>query len=153
MSSFVAPDTASGTKNQSQRRVRGNTKLWPRLRYRQPFLSLWASCCLHSLSGGARSCVSTGSRRGWLEWSCVRSPCWHSPDARVIWTDRTDGIPGFVCADCAWIRYRLADGFDAVVSCHHQSVSDPALASIGRAIPSFESVEMDSGNNVRQPTD
>src|SRR6185437_8237658 len=48
-----------------------------------------------------------------------------------------DRVSGVVFADRSGLRHCLAHGFDTGVPCHHQSISDSAVAAFGGAVPSL----------------
>src|SRR5262249_58218080 len=72
--------------------------------------------------------------------SGLRSACWDSYWLRKLYPGRTDSISCFVCPHRSWLRHCLADGFYAGVPCHHQSISDSAVAAVRSAVPAFWSV-------------
>ena len=58
------------------------------------------------------------------------------------------GVSGFVRADRAGLRHRVAHGFHLSLPRHHQSVSDSAVAPVGRAVSLVRRLGMDSRPDV-----
>ena len=63
------------------------------------------------------------------------------------------GVPGFVFSDCARLRHRMAHGFVAGLSRHRQSVSDSAVAAVGRAVSAVGGFGVDSGDYATESAD
>ncbi len=61
------------------------------------------------------------------------------------------GFAGFVRADRAGLRHRLAHGFHLGFPWHHQSVSDSAVAIIGRSVSPVRRFGVDSLPDVYEP--
>ena len=62
-------------------------------------------------------------------------------------------ISGFVFADRSGLRDRLADGFLAGFSRHRESVSDSAVAGVGRAVSAHRRLRMDSSHHATESAD
>ena len=62
-------------------------------------------------------------------------------------------FPGVVRPDRAGLRHRMAHGFDASLSRHHQFIFDSAVAAFGSAFSDLESLRVDSLAHVCQPAD
>ena len=66
---------------------------------------------------------------------------------------RRGGVSGFVFADRARLRDRLAHGFFASLSRHRESVSDSVVAAVRRIVPARGRFGMDSHHHASEPAD
>ena len=64
--------------------------------------------------------------------------------ARQLRADGADHLSGRVFADRAGLHHRLAHGFHAGLSRHHQPVPDSAVAAVGIAVSALRRVAVDS---------
>src|SRR5579883_3397414 len=83
----------------------------------------------------------------------VRSLRWRTNALDGPAADRAHRAAGFLRADRARLRHRLADGFHLRLSCHHQPVPDSAVAALRGAVPVVERIRMAAGTYAYQSVD